>query len=243
MDEYLRRYVAGEHERVWGELISFGEAVREEPLLTEAKAVARETMKRARKNIARIIGRLEKLGYKFHRSDEYYVRPARDIKRRISQFESLAGPLPISLRAWYETVGSVCLMGDYPGLAVYHKHIAGQENVCSDPLVVDPFEYSAEYEFGVWQDECEEGEADPTYFPFGIPPDLLHKSNYSGSGAYEIAVPSLAADARVTSEGLESFFVEYLRRSFQWGGFPGWEGEESVPKELISHLSAGLTPL
>ena len=65
MTSYLDRYVAGEHEQVWSELIELGAAVREEPLLTDAAAVARETMRRVRTCLEILMPRLVEIGYRF----------------------------------------------------------------------------------------------------------------------------------------------------------------------------------
>jgi hypothetical protein len=61
----LPRYLAGEHEAVWADLVALGPLVREEPCASPAWAVARETMRRARHNIELLIPRLEQLGYQF----------------------------------------------------------------------------------------------------------------------------------------------------------------------------------
>lgn len=37
--------------------------------------------------------------------------------------------------------------------------------------------------------------------------------------------------------------VEYLRWSFQWGGFPGWEKEKSRPEKELALLRVGLLPI
>src|SRR5258707_1642579 len=62
---YLQRYVAGEHEQVWAELVALGAAAYDEPVHSDALAVARETMRRARANIETLIPRLQRLGYTF----------------------------------------------------------------------------------------------------------------------------------------------------------------------------------
>ncbi|MGZ3680588.1 MAG: hypothetical protein ACXWQR_18935 [Ktedonobacterales bacterium] len=62
---FLERYVAGEHEQVWAELVALGAAVRQEPLHADALAVARETMRRARQNVLLLIRRLREVGYRF----------------------------------------------------------------------------------------------------------------------------------------------------------------------------------
>src|SRR5690348_15880814 len=63
--EFLRRYQAGEREAVWREMTALGEAVRQGPCLDDAWETARETMKRARKNVRTLIQRLDGLGYQF----------------------------------------------------------------------------------------------------------------------------------------------------------------------------------
>ncbi len=68
MASYLDRYLSGEHEQVWAELVALGAAVREEPLYSDAWAVACETMRRARYNIELLIPRLEAFGYQFGHS-------------------------------------------------------------------------------------------------------------------------------------------------------------------------------
>lgn len=65
MASFLSRYVQGEYEQVWAELLALGERVREEPLYSDALAVARETMRRVRYNIELLVPRLKDIGYQF----------------------------------------------------------------------------------------------------------------------------------------------------------------------------------
>ena len=132
---YMQRYLHGEHEQVWSELRALGDAVRDEPLLGDARAVARETMRRAHHNIEVLIPRLQSLGYTFgyawlaertherftpegiaelERDEPVYRPPLPDAVERIAELEALAGALPITLRAWYEVVGSVNFIGTAP---------------------------------------------------------------------------------------------------------------------------------
>ena len=46
MSYYYDRYQRGEHIEVWSDLIALGEAVRQEPVYSDAVAVASETMTR-----------------------------------------------------------------------------------------------------------------------------------------------------------------------------------------------------
>jgi hypothetical protein len=62
---YLERYHAGDRIAVWDELIGLGAQVRVRPLLDDALAVARESVRRARHNVELIYRRLVDLGYQF----------------------------------------------------------------------------------------------------------------------------------------------------------------------------------
>jgi hypothetical protein len=64
-NRYLERYISGQHIEVWNELLALGKKTKEEPLSTEAYSVAKETMKRVRKNIEIIISRLKETDYEF----------------------------------------------------------------------------------------------------------------------------------------------------------------------------------
>jgi len=65
MTSFLERYVRGEHIQVWDELQALGEAVRDEPLSADARAVAHETMRRVRANLELLASRLRAAGYDF----------------------------------------------------------------------------------------------------------------------------------------------------------------------------------
>lgn len=58
MPSYLKRYVAGDYEDVWSELMALGEGVHLPPVLRDAEAVATETMRRVRDNVEMLISRL-----------------------------------------------------------------------------------------------------------------------------------------------------------------------------------------
>jgi hypothetical protein len=48
-----------------GELVAIGEHVREEPVYSDAGAIACETMRRVRRNIEQLIPRLVRVGFVF----------------------------------------------------------------------------------------------------------------------------------------------------------------------------------
>ncbi|UBF29113.1 hypothetical protein K9N68_15505 [Kovacikia minuta CCNUW1] len=234
---FVNRYRAGEQEQVWAELLALGESIREKPLFNEAYAVAYETMSRVRTNVELLVPRLQSIGYEFGiypdgspRSyhSQAHIPPAPDISIKIATLEELVGTLPLSLRVFWEVVGSVAFIGYHPDWPDY-----------SDPLVVDPFDQvDAEYEY--WKENCEDyGLEEVGPFELPIAPDSYHKDNVSGGPPYGIIVPNSTIDAKLENESHETTFVDYLRVCFRSGGFPG---QGPLPVELAD-LTRDLLPI
>jgi hypothetical protein len=110
----LTRYQHGEHEQVWADLTALGEDVRSPKYRDEARAVARETMKRTKANIALLANRLEALGYRF-RSRGHATSPAASSDRVRASAESLrerkppqgASLDPRQLAHWQESAARI----------------------------------------------------------------------------------------------------------------------------------------
>jgi hypothetical protein len=322
---FLDRYQAGECAAVWEDLVSLGPAARHELYLADAQAVARETMRRARRNVEMLIGKLEQLGYVFpdsyseaHREldrltklevtlrqaslpnlgftgtimeslkhlnldpKEMTIRamevsreraeirraaknpemilevtekkkraqeaveklsrkpplqdpaifqpPGKDTPKLLAKVEKRAGgPIPLSLRAWYEEVGSVSFMGAHPALNPERHQVA------PDPLVMTPLDAALDM-----LDDQEDAE-DGLYL--WLSPDDLHKAETSGGDPYTMRLPDAAADGPLLYEGHNTTMVAYLRLSFAWGGFPGWEGASDAPTTELDFLREGLLPI
>jgi hypothetical protein len=261
------RYVAGEYEGIWKELVALGPSVREDPHAADALAVAYETMHRVEQNVRTLVERLTGMGYRFtpnpgasgaasaavtglarmlasvvasmvssgaakqakQPESAPHVPPTPDAQKRVADFEKQFGALPLSLRAFYEVVGEVNLIGTHPAIDPPGNTVA------IDPLVVHGLDEGlVEYD-----EEDEDGEGEPSAIT--IAPDDLHKANVSGGDAYEMAIPDLRADGELLNERHRLFFVEYLRLCFKLGGFPGYEAMGTIPAEL-GRLSAGLIP-
>ena len=229
---YLERYRSGEYEQVWDELTALGPAVREEPHYSQALEVAAETMRRVRRNCELLVTRLQSLGYIFGTypdgSKEYYTEgplvPQSDAKRAdMSELEEEAGPLPLSLLAFWEEVGSVDFVGMHPewpnGL---------------DPLVVIPPDGALSLLYD------EDGGEESTEWFAGLAPDDVHKDNESGGDPYGVALPNPSADFEFLNESHKLPFVSYLRMAIlRWGGLPGLDGS-SAGFEPLEELVAGL---
>jgi hypothetical protein len=217
----LDRYLAGEHAQVWADLVALGADVRADPHAADALAVAYETMRRVDANVRTLVQRLTALHYTF--TARAHVPPTPNVQKEIAEFEKRVGAMPLSLRAFYEVVGEVNLIGRHPILDPANNTVA------TDPLVVYAFDEGAV--------EYDEDEEEPSAIT--IAPDDLHKANTSGGDPYEMAVPDPRADGELLNERHDLFFVDYLRLCFRFGGFPGYEGQVNVPSAL-STLGADL---
>lgn len=227
--DFLERYMNGEHEQVWQELQKLGASIRNEPIYSQANAVAIETMRRVRRNCERIISRLQTLGYVFGTFPDgtrrqYKVKPltppSSNMKADYEELESIAGTLPLSLTAFWNEVGAIDLIGMHPSWS---------DGL--DPLVVDPPEGALSFLFD---------EGDEIFI--GLAPDDLHKDNVSGGDPYGLQLPNPSADFSLMYERHNLLFVPYLRLAIlNWGGFPGLE-EQKTEFEHLHTLIADLEP-
>ena len=244
-DSFLERYQRGKHEQVWAELLTLGHAIQAEPLYSDAYAVARETMRRVRRNIEILIPRLRDLGYEFgyawatrfspaeklelEQDAPVFAVPSPDIAQEIDELERRAGTLPLSLRAFYEIVGEVNFIGSHPTWK-YEK---------LDPLeVLSPRMVLKIDDWNHWSDDKQ----DDGSCNLPVAPDEYFKYYYGGGGPYDIACHELVADAPL-DEWHRTTFVNYLRICFRWGGFPGWERVEQRPEQDLAFLTADLLPI
>jgi hypothetical protein len=350
---YLERYLSGEHEQVWADLVALGPDIYEGPVYEDALAVAHETMRRVRTNLEILIPRLVAIGYQFGygwaqppthqpfgwRMRRAYLRLLEDARylppiltvhsdvedhlaekreqlewlrgldapaiiletqerlmaeleaqRRVAtalrELEDCVGVLPLSVRAWYEVVGGVNLVGVHPAWlpliaeagevdAAYkmdadhwaqgfdYNDPGGHPMQFLEPLVVFPLGGPESPGFTVLNPAVPRATAGESggreSGAFGIllvfraadGTNSLHIMQ-NGHGAYlergqdnyryEIKVPCACADALLLGEPDETTFVNYLRISFRWAGFPGWERMPVRPERDLAVLTEGLLP-
>ena len=235
----LDRYLRGEFEQVWSELLALGPAVHVGPERAAALAVARETMLRVRRNCERLIDRLHQLDYEFGiypdgSSVPYQPGPLRALQDESlvaqAELEREAGPVPISLSTFWGEVGAIDLMGrrsGWPGLL--------------DPLVVYPPEAILS-DLDSWQVDAKGEFHRPSGLEGGLSPDYLHKDNISGGPPYAVALPNAAVDFILLNERHELHFVPYLRMAIlQWDGFPGLD-RARTRFEALDDLRRDLEP-
>lgn len=268
---FLQRYVAGEHEQVWAELVALGDAVREEPLYADAQAVARETMRRVLQNVLLLIRRLREVGYRFGYSwctpdgvaflrrelcpPLAFTEPDPDVRSQLDHLEAQVGPMPLALRAWYEQIGSVNSVGMYPvddptdpeGFAHWQ-----QVKALGGPVSVQ--EYAAMQAARPCRHDLDPLWVYPltyardflegsTMSELAVAPDECFKLGQPGGGYYTLTLPNASADALVDYEWHDTTFVNYLRICFKWGGFPGLECKRRRPEKELAFLTEGLLPI
>jgi hypothetical protein len=194
--------------------------------------------------------------------------PSPTVADEIAEIEEWAGgPLPLSLRAWCEIVGSVSLVGTHPALSFeaerqtpmmfinpdFHRDAAGEVaklraagvkattvlETPPRPPFADPLEIACSLDQQEPYD-MDEDEGFGRRLILGRDDEL--KAGISGlRDLYGIEVPSSGADA-LFEDWHKTSFVNYLRIAFQWGGFPGWERYSQRPEKEIAHLREGLLP-
>jgi hypothetical protein len=236
---YCERYLAGDHRQVWLELNALGAGVRTDQYAADGLAVAYATMSRIARNIGTIIERLREIGYEFEadfgirenvipfgvaRWNLWMNTAVRDPaplmlpERRpadMLRLEQDAGQLPISLRAWFQIVGSVTLLGKHPVLS------PGDGTLHPDPLVIVPFSQVLR----AW-------DASPPEVGVQGQPFVAELAPCPRGPSYSMKLPAVGIDALFENERHSLSFVDYLRLAIQWGGFPGFESAGQRPKEI-----------
>jgi hypothetical protein len=187
--------------------------------------------------------------------------PKPQAQGQILELERHAGLIPLSLRAWYESIGSVNLVGSFPvldpsdpdGLTSWTQYdssfptdawsVRGPNNPLVnwgeqhdlDPLYVAPIERP----LNAYRDEDSEDKV----WAIHIAPDEHFKYGYSGGGSYHMIVPNTSVDGVLKHEWHETTFVNYLCICFKWGGFPGLATKKHPSRDVLSYLTDSLLPI
>ena len=234
-------YFAGAHEDVWKRLGLLRTTNLSEGQLDDIKAVAIETMRRARANIEIIIGRLRSMNYRFTcevvsrdlgflndinasaNTWQPHSPPDDEAVQRLAQASRDAGAFPLTLSTWYEVVGSVNLMGTHPVLS------PADGSVLSDPLVIIPVHDAL--------GEVPDKSRRPIHLP--IAPTAMQKAGFGTRGAITVCLDPEMIDPQIESASPVVTLSSYIRNSIINGGFPGLSGKRSPETDF---LCRGLLP-
>jgi hypothetical protein len=239
MPTFLERYQNDEHEQVWDELLSYGDMIRQEPVFSDAMAVAHETMRRVRHNIELLAQRLRRIDYKFRDPAKVFVPPPDDTPAKIAEIEQMAGLMPIALRAWYEVVGSVNFTGHHLNYLDFFELAP-----LPDPLVV----YSIDHALETCKDWHKSRAGDPVERLYCVPVGSgeYEKAGIGDQQPYEIVLPNESVDALLLHTWHRTTFVNYIRISLRWGGFAGFADPNTRPaniETLMNTLTSDLYPI
>src|SRR5258708_1583208 len=166
--------------------------------------------------------------------------PSSNTLSQLSAAENFLGTFPLSIRSWYEEVGSVNFVGTFPASETRHAL-----SDALDPLLIFPVEDFIDQFSGFSSEELDEMKDEEGRLAVDISVDSALKYGYSGSGGYCIKLPCKAFDTPFELENETLMFVDYLRICFQWGGFFGLvsareKGLPSLTPEELAFLTRGL---
>jgi hypothetical protein len=192
-------------------------------LATSDIAAMRRSMKRARKNLERIVVELRKLGYRFG-SKTPLGKPA-SLKTVSAIEKAIGGPLPVSLRMALLEIGSCDLTGTFPGRAA---------SLETDAFVLGDANWILE--------DALENAGGEARWPLAFAPDAVGKAGFSG-GQETIIVPDASLDAPVEGVKGKPLMLDRLRHVFRYGGFPGLAGKKGQLAALARRLSKVCTAI
>ena len=159
-----------------------------------------------------------------------------DMKANVRKLDQQVGPLPLSLRIWYEEVGAVNLYGYHPEWLKYVRFPTHLMNYC-DPLQVCVLgDTLVDHLLDLHQ------HTPMKHFEFA--PDRHFKDNRAGSSTpYDISWQESVVDGVLLRNQTPNLtFVGYLRNCFHWAGFPGMATWPEVPADDLAILKEGLIP-
>ena len=209
----LEKYLQGDTLHIYDEIERMGSDAFIKDNLREIKAVLKETMVRVRYNLDVIYASLQEADYCFTKSPrqdfEYpLLKPRWGTRLRISRLDKIVRPfghIPLSLKMFYQIVGSCNFAWDYD--AVPDIPWEG-----TDPIQIGPITSLL----------TEAKELEPDEEPIGLPvsADYYHKDNISGGPPYSVELTAWPqVDSRFLNEEHHTTFINYLRITFDNCGF------------------------
>ena len=225
--KFYDRYINGEEGRsVYADIYSLGEGAFAAEYFEDVQNVLTETFNRVAFNLKVIFSELKKLNYVFKsefqcNSDTPLLNPLPNKGTLLTELEEAVkdfGYVPVSLKLFYEIVGSVDFSWDYE---LQPKLLWKR----ADPIQISSLDDLVSYISGDdWKEYMQETLDDEDFVdPYlEVAADYLHKDNISGGPAYSIQItkkPSI--DSLFLNEENETTFIGYLRICMENCGFPG----------------------
>jgi len=213
-----QRYIDGQEQEVYDELIELGDKIFEEKYRLEVETILIEMFQRVRYNLEIIHDELENIGYLFKTKYEFSFekplhRPLPNTQQLLEKLEnktSVFGHIPLSLKYFYALVGGVNFCWDY-------KVNDNIKWLGADPIQVtsiDDLYEDVSYDYESWKEGMNDYFEDPEYQCafLDISADHFHKDGISGGGAYAVKLTkNKSLDSELLHESNETTFINYLR--------------------------------
>ena len=227
--DFLKRYDNGERHAVWAEMQALGGEIGKGAVWDDVCHTVRRTMERVRSNIEVIVERLYTLGYQFSDPDQTHQPPTDSTRQLLGELEQEFGSFPLSLKMFYEIVGSVNLCQSMRQLRMGVTDPIERFKI--SPLLLMGEEtpmYIAE--LSLLKQLAREG---AHFTPDGrrylwIAPDECRRAHYSNGDDCHLLVPEPGVDfrwiemrERTVQDEDWLWFIDVLRQSFAGGGFLG----------------------
>ncbi len=205
----LDRYLSGDRVAVWDEMIRLGPLIRREPVFSEALPVVREVVDRCHSNLKKLHGRLIELGYDFAKPGSALVEADPGAEDRIRTIEDRLGTLPMLVREWYRRFESVNFSQSWPQQLETVASGVGGLGFNGTLIMQDLDACRAQSE--EWEPSSPETQT--AFLPLGP-----YASNCDAMG---FRLPDLGVDGIYYNDGGgDTYFIQHLRETFAWGGFP-----------------------
>lgn len=221
------RYLAGQCEQVYEEMMIIDLATAPLEIQTEIYQVLTETFNRVSFNVNLIYTELKSNGYTFWHDrnsiEQARIYPSADTSQLLARLDQAVKPfgfLPLSLKFFYRIVGGTNLGWDYRKKEEILWEMA-------DPLQIAPLQQVLkEVEDEEWLEGSREYYEEWQEALVDLAADSLHKDNISGGSPYGIEITRVpTVDALFLNEPHNTTFVNYLRICFDNCGFPGMAGQ------------------
>jgi len=229
---FYERYISGETESVYADIEKLGGEAFSPRYYTDIEKVLTETFHRIKFNLDIIYKALVDINYVFWKdktvNDEAHQPPPLDTRELLSTLEQhidTVGKLPVSMKKFYEIVGSCNLAWNYNEDSNILWEMA-------DPFQIAPLtdcitQVTDEY----WLEEMEDyiRDEDFGYAFLELSADNLHKDNVSGGAPYVLQLrKEKRIDSNFLNEPNDTTFINYLRICFENCGFPGMAGSDNA---------------
>ena len=178
--------------------------------------------------------------------DENY---SKQTKIYVDELEQVLGHVPLAVRAWFEEIEEVNFYGYHPqwnelvlSFDEYAVLKPGSYRLGTFLMSdCDPFQISSldEQKITSLKEEYRRDKSCQLEFA----PDRYFKDFCGGSSTpYGFMLPQASADAMMPTSSGWTTFVEYIRVSLAWGGFPGMSEWPKVPRDDLDFLTRDLLP-